>query len=90
MKSFLKRHQKLHIWLLVDVCLVAAFFLFRGNRQWMNWLTEQVTTPLKQAIGRVCYLTEISVMEVLGVLLVLGGTAYLIWSIAAIKRAVGR
>jgi hypothetical protein len=65
MKSFLKRHQKLHIWLLIDICLVASFFLFRGNRQWMNWLTERVTTPMKQAIGRMCYLTEISVMEVL-------------------------
>jgi hypothetical protein len=90
MKSFLKRHQKLHIWLLIDICLVASFFLFRGNRQWMNWLTEQVTTPLKQAIGRMCYLTEISVMEVLGVFLVLAGAAYLIWSIIAIKRAAGR
>ena len=90
MKSFLKRHQKLHIWLTVDVCLVVAFFLFRGNRQWMNCLTERVTTPLKRAIGRVCYMTEISVMEVLGVFLVLAGAAYLIWSIAAIKRAVGR
>ena len=90
MKAFLKRHQKLHIWLLVDVCLVAAFFLFRGNRTWMNWLTEQVTTPLKQAIGHVCYLTEISVMEVLGVFLVLAGAAYLVWSITAIKRAAGR
>jgi len=27
MKAFWKRHQKLHLWLLADLCLIAAFFL---------------------------------------------------------------
>ena len=90
MRAFVKRHAKLHLWLLVDLAVLAAFRLFRGNRVWMNALADRVTTPLKQAVGRVCYLTEISVMEALGVLLVLAGIAYLVWSIVAVKRAAGR
>ena len=90
MIAFLKRHGKLHLWLLVDLAVLAAFWLLRGNRQWMNALADHVTTPLKQAIGRVCYRTDVSVMEVLGVLLVLAGAAYLVWSIAAVRRAAGR
>lgn len=90
MKAFLKRHQKLHIWLLTDVCLLAAFALFRDKRAWMNALADHVTTPLKQAIGRACYLTSVSMMEVLYVLLVLAGIGYVAWSIIAVKRAVGR
>ena len=69
MGAFLKRHKKLHIWLAADLCALAAFWAFRGNRAWMNVLADQVTSPLRQAIGRVCYLVEISIMEVLGVLL---------------------
>ena len=90
MKTFWKQHKKLHLWLLADLTVLAAFRLLRGNRQWMNALADSVTTPLKRAIGRVCYLTDISVMEVLGVLLVLAGAAYLVWSIAAVRRAAGR
>ena len=90
MGAFLKRHKKLHIWLAADLCALAAFWAFRGNRAWMNVLADQVTSPLRQAIGRVCYLVEISIMEVLSVLLVLAGAAYLVWSITAIRRAKGR
>ena len=90
MKAFESKHKKLHIWLLADVCLLAAFFLFRRNRPLMNALADHVTTPLKQAVGRICYLTGISVMEVLYVLLALGGIIYIVWNIAAIKQAKGR
>lgn len=90
MRAWIVRHKKLHIWLLVDLLLLAAFWLFRGNRIWMNALAEGFTGPLRQAVGRLCYRTEISIMEVLGVLLVLAGVAYLIWSVIAVKRAVGR
>lgn len=89
MKAFLIRYKKLHIWLLIDLCLLASFWLFRGNRTWMNALAQNVTTPLRQAVGRVCYLTELSIMEVLGVLLVLGSAAYLVWSLLALKKAKG-
>lgn len=90
MKAFLKRHTKLHLWLLADLAVLAAFWLLRGKREWMNALADRVTTPLKQAVGRLCYLTEVSVMEVLGVVLVLAGIAYLVWSVLAVRRAVGR
>lgn len=90
MKTFFKNHKKLHIWLLADLCLLAAFFLFRSRRRWMNVFADHVTTPLKRAVGRLAYLTEISLMEVLIVLAVLAGLAYVVWSILAIKRAKGR
>lgn len=89
MKEFLKRHGKLHLWLLADLGALAAFWLFRGNRDWMNALETHVTAPFRQAVGRLCYRTDVSIMEVLGVLLVLAGVAYLVWSIAAVKRAAG-
>ena len=90
MKKFFASHKKLHIWLLTDFGLLAAFWLCRGNRTWMNALADHVTTPLRQAVGRLCYRTEISVMEVLCLLLVLGTVAYAIWSLWAIFRAAGR
>lgn len=90
MKAFFFRHKKLHIWLLADLGLLAAFWLCRGNRAWMNALADHVTGPLKQAVGRLCYLTDVSVMEVLYVLAVLLGVAYVVWSAAAVARAGGR
>ena len=89
MKTFFQKHQKLHIWLLTDLVLLAAYFLCRQNRTWMNALAEHVTTPLKQAAGRLCYMTELSIMEVLTALLVIGGIAYAVWSVIAIVRARG-
>ncbi len=90
MKAFFLKHRKLHIWLLADLCLLAAFWLCRGNRAWMNALADRFTGPLRQALGRLCYRTEISIMEVLYVLAVLLGTAYVVWSIAAVVKAKGR
>lgn len=56
----------------------------------MNALAEHITGPFRQAVGRLCYLTDISVMEVLEVLLVLGSLAYVIWNAVAVIRAGGR
>ena len=71
MKTFFQKHQRLHIWLLTDLSLLAVFCLVRENRTWMNALAKHVAGPLRQTVGRLCYRTEISVMEVLAVLLVL-------------------
>ena len=90
MKDFFLRHRTLHLWLLADIAVLAAYFAARGNRAWMNALTEEITGPLRQAIGRLCYRTEVSVMEVLAALLVLACAGYLIGSIAAVVRAKGR
>jgi hypothetical protein len=90
MKNFFRKDPKLHIWLLADLILLAAFWLVRGRRAWMNALADRVTGPLRQAVGRLCFLTDISVMEVLCVLLAAAGALYLIWSITTVVRAKGR
>lgn len=90
MKAFFLKHKKLHIWLLADLGLLAAFWLTRRHRAWMNALADHVTGPLRQAIGKVCYLTDISIMEVLYVLMALLGIVYVVWSVAAVVKAPGR
>ena len=90
MKDFFLRHKKLHIWLLADLGLLAAFWLCRGQRTWMNALAEQVTTPLRRAIGQLCYRVDFSVAELLCVLLAAAAAGYLVWNIVAVVRAKGR
>ncbi|MBE6995730.1 MAG: DUF3810 domain-containing protein [Ruminococcaceae bacterium] len=90
MKAFLLNHKKLHLWLLANLLVTAAWFLLRGQKAWMTVLAEQIAGPLRQAAGRLCYLTEVSVMEVLCVLLVVGAAVYVIGSAAAVVRAKGR
>ena len=87
MKQILMRHPKLSLWLAADLAALAAFWLCRGNRAWMNALNEHVTGPLRQAAGRLCYRTAVSAMEVLLVLLALACALYLIGSVAAVVRA---
>lgn len=90
MKQFFFKHKKLHIWLLLVLGVLLVFRLCRGNRAWMNALAEHVVIPLRRGLGDLCYRTEISVMEVVYVLAILLGLAYLIWSAAAVLRARGR
>ena len=90
MIAFLAQHKKLHHWLLADALLLAAFFLTRGQRAWMNALATHVTTPLRRTVGSLCYRTDICVAEVLCVLLVAFAVCYLVWSIFAIVRAKRR
>ena len=90
MMRFLRTHKKLNLWLLANLGVLAAYFLCRGNRPWMNALADRVTTPLKTALGRLCYAVEFSVMEALYTLAGVLAIAYVIWSIAAILRAKGR
>lgn len=87
MRDFFHRHQKLHIWLLADFALLAAFWLTRGNRGWMNALAGRVTTPLRRLLGRLCYRVDFSVAEMLCVVLALGVAAYAVWSLVAMARA---
>lgn len=90
MKAFFLRFKKLHIWFFITFLLLVAFWLLRSRKALMNALADNVTAPLRRAIGRVCYLTDLSVMEILDVLAVLFVIGYLIWSIAAVVRAKGR
>ena len=61
MKAFFLRHRKLHIWLLADLALLAIFWLCRSSRPVMTALAGAMGT-VRRAIGRVCYLTTVSVM----------------------------
>lgn len=47
MKTFFQKHQRLHIWLLTDLSLLAVFCLVRENRTWMNALAKHVAGPLR-------------------------------------------
>ena len=87
--TFWKNHKKLHLWLLVNGVVLGLYLLLRRNRTLMNGFTGYVTTPLKAALGRLCALTSLSVMEVLYVLMAVGALAYVIWSAAAIAKAKG-
>ena len=90
MKRFWQAHQKLHIWLVVDLLLLGVYFLFRGQRAWMNAIQDNVTGPLRQALGRLCYRVDFSVMELSIVLAILAAVAYIFWSVWAVVKAKGR
>ena len=89
-KAFFLRHKKLHIWLLAELCLLAAFFLTRGRRAWMNALAGRVTTPLRRALGALCSRVRFSVAEALCVLLVIFVLVYVIAAVIAVIRGKGR
>lgn len=90
MRKFWNEHLRLHRWLLADLGLLAAFWLCRGNRAWMNALADHVTTPLKLALGRLCDRVDFSVMETLCILLVLGAAFYLAAVCMRVFQARGR
>lgn len=89
MKDFFLRHKKLHLWLLADLCLLAAFLVLRENRTAMTALSK-VMGAVRRGVGTVCYLTTVSVMEVLCALLVVLAAAYAVWSVIAVASARGR
>ena len=90
MKRFLLRHKKLHLWLAADLLALALFYLLRPNTVLMNFLADSLTAPLRRVIASATYLTDISIMEVLCILLVVLAAAYLLWTAAAVYRAAGR
>ena len=49
--TFFKSHQKLHIWLLADLGLLAAFWIAREHRDWMNALERFVRDSKLLEIG---------------------------------------
>jgi len=90
LKAFFLRHRKLHIWFLANAALLAAYFLTRHHRAWMNAVSAHITVPLRRGIGRLCYQTDVSVMEVLCILLLVFGGVYVIWNLVAIIRSGSR
>ena len=89
MNAFFQSHKKLHLWLLADCGLLAAFFALRGSRRAMSALAGAMSA-LREAVGRVCYRVDFSVMEALCAALALFAVGYLLWSVAAVVRSRGR
>ena len=87
---FWKNHKKLHIWLATDLAVLGLYLTLRHDRGLMNGFAEHITTPLKAALGRLCALTSLSVMELLYVLAGAAALAYVGWSITAVVKAKGR
>lgn len=90
LKHFFFRFKKLHIWFFTDLLFLAAFWLLRSQKALMNALADNITGPFRRTVGRLCYLTNVSIMEVLGILLVLFAIGYLVWSILSVIRAKGQ
>ena len=78
MRDFFLRYKKLHIWLLADCALLAAFFSLRGQRWLMNAIADHFTGPLRRGLGRLSYLVPFSVMEVVEALAVLIAVGYVV------------
>lgn len=89
MKTFFSHHRKLYLWLLADFLFLAAFWLCRENRAWMNVLVQSVSIPLKRRLGALCYQVPFSVMELLCALLAVFAAGYLLWNFLAVVRAKG-
>jgi len=86
LKRFFLRHKKLHIWLLINAALLAAFFLLQSRRAFMT-AVDSVMAVIRHAVASVCYLTRVSVAEVLCVALVIFTVVYLVWSVIAVIRS---
>ena len=89
MKTFFRQHKRCHLWLLAGLGLLAAFWLCRGNRQWMNALADNVTTPLRLAFGRFWYRFDVSGMEVLCGALAVFAAGAVLWAGIDIARKPG-
>ena len=89
MNAFFLRHKKLHIWLLADLLALGLYYAIRGQTAWMNAIAEHITAPARRVIASVTYRTDVSIMEVLCILLVGLAAIYLLWSVAAVIRAKG-
>lgn len=84
---FFKKYQKLHIWLIVDLALIALFWLTRHSRPLMNALTTYVTEPLKRAIASITYLVDFSVAELIYVTAILVGVVLLPCGVRALMES---
>ena len=89
MKDFFLRHKRLHLWLLTNAALLAAFFLLQNQRDFMTAVSE-VMAVVRHGLAAVSYLVSVSMAELLVVLLVVAAVVYVFWSVVAVVRAKGR
>ena len=85
--KFWKNHKKLHIWLGADLAVLGLYLALRHDRGLMNGFADHITTPLKGALGRLCALTSLSVMELLYVLAGAAALVYVVGSVIAVVKA---
>ena len=88
--KFWKNHKKLHIWLGADLAVLGLYLALRHDRGLMNGFADRITTPLKGALGWLCALTSLSVMELLYVLAGAAALVYVVGSVIAVVKARGR
>ena len=87
MKALFLYCKKLHLWLLANLGLLAAFLFARQSRAAMNALTEGFTNPLRRALGSLCERVPFSVSEGLYVLVAAGFLAFLVLGVRAVARS---
>ncbi len=87
MKEFFLRWKKRHIWLICLLAILLAFTLMKSSRPLMNFLVEYVTSPVKHAIGAVCYLLPVPVYELAYIALAIWVVLYLVRTALSIRRS---
>lgn len=87
MRSFLRFFRRLHIWLLVNLALIAGFFLCSAHADWMTRLAEGVSMPVERALGRLWSLVPFSGAELCYVLALAAAALYVVFAVFAVARA---
>lgn len=90
MKRLLGYWKRQLWWLAANAAGLGVFCLLRGNRAAMEWLTENVTGPYRDAVGRACHALPISVSELLYAAAILWALGYAVRSCVRICRAERR
>jgi len=90
MKNWFHTDRKLHILLAADLIVLTAYLVLRRSRGFANVFTQHVTDPLRRILGSVCYLTEVSVMEIVYTLFGAACAGFLVWSAVSIVRGRGK
>ena len=87
---FFKRHKKAYITLMTALAVIVLFHLLKGDRGFMNFLTQKVTGPVKDAISQVSYAVPFSAMELVIAVVVIALAAALIRFICAMAKGGNR
>ena len=87
MRSFYRFFLGLHRWLLVNLAVLAAFFLLRGQRAIANLLCFRAAMPFERAVGSLCARLPFSVGELLYAAAGVAAVLFILLSIRAVWRA---
>ena len=87
MRNFLRYFKRLHLWLLVDLVLLALFFLLSFQHNLMNALSGLVSMPVERALGRAWSLVPFSGAELCYALAAAFLVGYLVFSLVRVARA---